>query len=604
MLDFFKHCPRSFTELLSLPSQQRRHMSRTAYTIDGYPDYDRKPHHRARFSWLLSPLGIALGAIIACILGWLVILIFVAIFPDYAAGMWRDTQGMLQWMFFPGGLPTPFFWLLAVILVSIIIVGFAYAKDLSGLIVGSWFLAVVLILLMVSICIGKSFTNNILGSDFYLTSTTFKVKDVNKLPDMLSKYAKNGALEVKVEQGDLPTSWVPRVASATGALNVMKKTGDAVNNTQLMDDSVTYLYGEGDSGVWTAIRNGVNQQEIYGIASWNGTGDRVTTCQFTGKYELHKAFDGMYGKNLWNSVAGAYPSFYYNQSDMWGYCDGNEPVIVIPGIQLGHTDMRSVDQSGGVVTIHGSASGVPALELHTNVKPGDFPGPVYAQRLVDSQRDSLDWSAGYWQSVNEHFGFDVTDVESQSGNNSNYLMKSEADGRLYWVTPLKPQSTDSQTLIAYSMIPADEVTSPKLNPQTVYVLNEDDTRVVNLDNLMARVTDAVRDANPGFFTGTNPGKIVEFLPVSDTQWQVFAEVQGRVKYRIDVNVDARVTPRVIDVDSNQAVTHGTDTGGSTTSPSGATGCNNPSSLTDTQLANCLAELAKELQSRNGAVGSK
>jgi hypothetical protein len=549
--------------------------------------------------WLFWPVAIT-GAIIgAFIVVWLIVLGINAITYQGAPVLWRDTMGLIQWTLFPGGVPTPFFWVMLGILVAIILIARGHSEYSLGPVVFGWVAGGLIVVLGFTLVIVKGVTHDILASDRYLTTTTFEVADTDTLPDILAKYDRNGTLEIQLENGDLPTSWVPRVASATGALNVMKKTGDAVNNTALMDDTVTYLYGDGQSGEWTAIRNGVNQQDIYGISSWNGSGERVETCRFTGDYALNRAFSAMWGKDLWNSVASSYPTFYYNESDMWGYCDGDEPIIVIPGVHLGFTDMQSVDETAGVLTIQGSRIGTPIVKFYADVEPGEFPGPVYPQRMVNHQREALDWGAGYWQSVNEHFGFDSTSVESQAGNNTNYLMKNEGDGRLYWVTPLKPQSTDSQTLIAYSMIPADEVSSRMLNPQIVYVLNEDDPRVVNLDDLMARVTDAVRDANPGFFTGENPGKIVEFLPVSDTEWQVFAEVQGRVKYRIDVEIGARITTRVVDIDTGETATGLPNSEeGNTGTPTEATGCDDPSSLTDEQLADCLQALVEELNNRS------
>lgn len=536
-------------------------------------------------------IGLVIG-IIVVIVG--IIWFFVGVMYDSTAIAIRELIAFWNAGLFPNGwnifLATPFFWTMVVVIAIIAVWIWAFYDDNLDLrFITASVITVVLLVGVVGYDIWKGVVYNNNGAGHYLTTTSFVVKDTAKLPSMLTKQSQNGNLTVEIEQGDLPTSWTPRVASATGALRVMELTSEAVNNTELMAETMTYLYGEGDNGVWTAIRDGNNQQSIYGVSSWNGTGDNVETCRFEGDYKIDKAYGGLWGKNLTNAVAGKYPSFNYNESDMWGYCEGDQPIIVVPGVTLSGIDVRTTDQSAGVVTIKGSTGGEPVITLLTDVKAGDFPGPVYAQRLVDQQRDALDWSAGYWASVNEHFGFEVTNVESQSGNNSNYLMKSEEDGRLYWVTPLKPQSAKSQTLIAYSVTPADEVSAPVLNHQAVYVLNEDDERVVNLDDMLARVTDTVRDQYPGFFTGKNPGTIAEFLPVSDTQWQVFAEVSGRVKFRIDVNVNARITPKVINVDTGEEV--------EPSDPDQVVTCDDPSSLSDSQLAACLVLLSGELQTR-------
>lgn len=551
--------------------------------------YSRQvPPEKRSFFGLFVTVG-TIAVIVAIV--WFV----VGVFYDSTAMAMRALFSFWNSALLPNGwnifLATPFFWTLVAIVGLIAVWVWASANEESNRRYAvAMVLSITLIVGMVGYDIYKTVVYNLTGAGHNLSTTSFVVKDEADLPSMLTKQSNNGNLTVEVVQGDLPTSWASRVASATGALRVMELTSEAVNNTELMSHTMTYLYGEGSNGSWTAIRDGNNQQSIYGVSSWNGTGDAVETCRFEGDYQLDKAFGGLWGKNLGNAIAGAYPTFFYNDNDMWGYCDGDEPVIVIPGANLTGTDVRTADQSAGVVTVKGSKGGQPVISLLKDVKAGQFPGPVYAQRLVDQQRESLDFSAGYWASVNEHFGFEVTSVESQSGNNSNYLMKNEEDGRLYWVTPLKPQEAKSQTLIAYSVTPADEVSAPALNPQAVYVLNEDDERVVNLDDMLARVTDTVRDQYPGFFTGKNPGTIAEFLPVSDTQWQVFAEVSGRVKFRIDVDVDARITPKVVNVETGETV--------EPVNPDQVVSCDEPSSLSDTQLAACLVQLTGELQERN------
>jgi len=549
--------------------------------------YNPSPTKKPSF-WI----GLVIG-IIVVIVG--IVWFFVGAMFDSTAIAIRELIAFWHAGLFPGGwnifLATPFFWTVVAIIAIIAIWIWANLDQGSDARFSTAILLTIVLLVgAVGYDIYKGLVYNNKGADHYLTSTTFVVDDVDDLPSIISKQSGNGTLTVEIEKGDVPTSWTPRVASASGALKVMQNTGDSINNTELMPDTMTYLYGEGDAGVWTAIRDGNNQQAIYGVSSWNGTGDQVETCRFEDDYKIDKAYGGLWGKNLTNAIAGKYPSFNYNESDMWGYCDGAEPIIVVPGVTLTGTDVRTIDQSAGVVTIKGSKGGQPAITLLTDVKAGDFPGPVYAQRLVDQQRDALDWAAGYWANVNEHFGFEVTNVESQAGNNSNYLLKSKEDNRLYWFTPMKPQASQSQTLVAYSVTPADEVSSPALNPQVVYVLNEEDAPV-NLDDMLSRVNDTVRNQYPGFFTGKNPGVITEFLPVSDTTWQGFAEVNGRVKLRIDVDINARITPKIVSLETDEET--------EPSNPNQAVTCDEPSSLSDAQLAACLVLLSGELQTRQG-----
>ena len=549
-------------------------------------------------------MPILIGILIVVIVIVALIWFFVGFMADAwnLFGNWFYHDILLSW-FFPNGanifMATPFFWIVLsaiVLIVLFFVFGDSYSGDAPG-----WLgmLAIVVVIALLVVTVRGFWVLEENGARAYLSTTEFIVEDEDNVPSMLSMLETSPEAMVDIEEGSLPTDWVARVASATGAEKVLKRTGDAINNTELMGDTMTYIYNEdGDGGVWTAIRNGKNQQPIYGVASWDGSGEDVSTCEFEGDYELNKAFGGMWGKNLSNTIAAKFPLFTYNSSDMWGYCDNGEPIIVIPGTTTVGYDVRTIDQNNGILTVQGSPSGEPVITHVTDVKPGDYPGPVYAQRLVNQQLGSLAWAAGRHLNWFQNFGFEPTDVSSQSGNNSNYLLKDPEDGRLYWVTPLKPRSTDSQTLIAYSVTPADITSAGELNEQKVYVLSDDDPRVVNLDNLEATVIDAVRTSDPGFFTGDTPGRIVEFLPVSDDAWQVFAEVNGRVKYRIDVSIGATIKTTVVLVDGGSESPVPTDTA-DPSDPSGEVviTCDDPAVLTDTQIANCIAELASELQQR-------
>lgn len=422
----------------------------------------------------------------------------------------------------------------------------------------------------------------------------YVVDDLDDVPSVLRKVEQASSPIVNIEEGDISFDWERRIASATGAVNVMKRTGDSINNTQLMDETIAYIYDDSSQGgSWTAIRNGINRQDIYGVSVWSGTGERVVNCEFKGKYELNQAFGGMFGRNLSDTIAQFDARFQYNGNDVYGYCDGDEPIIVIPGTKTVGAGQRTVSQAYGVLTIQGSQSGNPVIHHVMDAQPGDFPGSVYPKRLVDEQRDILWWSAGRCWLWEECFGLETTDVATQVGNSTNFLLRNNSDGRLYWVTPLKPRSTDSQTLVAYSVTAADEMTSGQLNQQRVYVMNDGDNRIVNLDDLENVVTDAVRTADPGFFTGDSPGRIVEFLPVSDTEWQVFAEVGGRVKYRIDVSVGARMGTKLFLVDDGAEE----ETIDEPNRPVENATCDDPSSLDNTELARCIGQLVDELEQR-------
>lgn len=443
------------------------------------------------------------------------------------------------------------------------------------------------------------------GARSYADSTSFVVEDVNKLPASLNPLVKGGSRSADgapclfstehdvpscVIQGKLPSNWDSRSASLTGADIVMSRTSGAVANTEIMKETLTYV---NDSSSWTAIRNGVNKQPLNGIVSWDGS-NSPQTCRFDGKYALNYAFGGQWGQNLSDTLAKDYPGLLYSGDDVWGYCKGDgeitkrEPVIVIPVTEQQSYGRRTTLRSAGVLTIVGSPSGEPVISHRTSVKAGEFPGPVYPLTLVAQQREMIQWTAGRANKNRLNFGYEPSDVAAQNGNNSEYLLRDKDSGRLFWVTPLKPRSTDSQLLVAYSITPADEAGTGTLNEQKVYVLPDEDPRIVNVDDMEARVGEAIRNSNPGFFTGEKPGKISEFLPVTDTTWQAFAELNGRVVFRVVIPTDSKVTPTVQTLDST-----------GTTPPASQTSvCTKPQGeLSDQELADCISQFAKELAGR-------
>lgn len=252
--------------------------------------------------------------------------------------------------------------------------------------------------------------------------------------------------------------------------------------------------------------------------------------------------------------------------------------------------MRTTLRPAGVLVVKGSPSGMPSITHQQVVAAGQYPGPVYPLSLAAAQRGTIQWASGRANKNRLNFGYEPSAVQTQLDNASEYLLRSEIDGRLYWVTPLKPRTSDSQRLLAYSLTPADAVQSGSLNQQRVYVFDGSDPRVVNLDDMLARISEVIRNENPGFFGGENPGRIAEFLPLDAKTWQAFAELGGRVVSVIEVPVDARVHPTVTSLEETGS------TAGQPDTPADST-CIRPNELSELELAKCIGQFAGELEQR-------
>lgn len=464
------------------------------------------------------------------------------------------------------------------------------------------------------LCLGVSTWTIFMWSDWnarhYNSASVYVVENTDSLPLSLKRISESPRSQVGIEEGVMPDDWEPRVASATGATHTMKRAGESNSNVKIMPETVTYIYNkDGDGGQWTAIRNASKRLPIFGIATWAGTGNPVVSCEFRGEHSLNKAFDSTFGMNLTNVIAAYNPQFVYDTADMYGYCDGDKPVIVIPGAKMVGNVVQRAYMAHGVLIITGSPSGKPVFEYKTDVEPGELPGPVYPTSLTTKQRDALSWSAGRIWPWNPAVGYSESKAEAQSGNNSDFLLRSRVDGRLYWVTPLEPANTDSNLIVGFAVIAADEMHAGKLNQQRIYIMNDGDSRIVSLQTMLTKAATAVKTVMPGFFNGPEAsteeegetskskvsniaGSIVEFIPLGGGEWLVFAETGGQAVFQVLISDGGLMNTTVMNADTPIVDKTG-DNYTSDVPPE--KDCNNPEGLSESAIGDCLVKLGGALQ---------
>lgn len=435
---------------------------------------------------------------------------------------------------------------------------------------------------------------------YYDTNTTFYTPSLSNYPPALDALMKgatkgtNGCALVGtsdvpscIKQGSLPLSgFQPRVSSLAGAQAVMQRTSGTTQNVDLLTDTLTYLNGAGKDGVWSGIRDGQGSfQPTEGVVEWAGVGN-PTECEFKGSDSFNKAINGTKKNSLVNYIKVAYPALYWTEGDEWGYCNSkNQPVLVFPVYTQIHHLSAAVSAPAGVLVVTGSASGTPTLTYDTHA--ANLPGPVYPSSLAAAQRVNANWAAGRGNWQRGLFGFEPSNSLAQSGNTSEYLLKSNADHHLYWVTPLTLTSSQSQLFVAYSMVRADTVTAGHLNQFSVYVLNPTDKRVVNIDNLEASAREYVSQQNPGFFS--SGGSLIEYTPTSGDVWRAFGEINGRVVYRLDISAGNFIVPRLVSLENYNGTGTRTKTG-----TSYAYCGQPPATLSQAQIVACVKELTNSL----------
>jgi len=401
-----------------------------------------------------------------------------------------------------------------------------------------------------------------------------------------------------VRQGTLPmTGWEPRVSSYNGAVYGISRTSGDMQNVSLASSTVTYLNAwHGEPARWSGILDGTGiSQGMGGVSEW--TGSQVTTCTFSGQYAIDRSFGGTNMADLPDYLDQQYPGLRWALSDVWGYCDGSEPVVVIPVTRMISWMSRTVNTAAGVIIVRG-AHGKTSLSYQPDVRPGDLPGPVYPRSLVDAQLAESSWAAGRGSLNNGGFGFEPASSAVQGGDASDYLLRDAATGRLEWVTPLTLRNSSSQLFVAYAVSPADSVTAGRLNQLSIYVLAPDDPRQINVDNMEAEARNWLAQQQPGFIS--SGGQLLEFTPVGGDTWRAYGELSGRVVYLLDIDATGKFAPTLTSVSPAGAATGPGSGPGSGSATPGTALCGRPlSSLTTQQIAFCLRQFADQLSQREG-----
>jgi hypothetical protein len=158
-----------------------------------------------------------------------------------------------------------------------------------------------------------------------------------------------------IAEGELPPEgWEPRIGSLEGAKFAIKRTSGDEQRVSLNEGMVTYLNEwNGQPARWSGVLDGKGrEQSLGGVSEWDGSTE-TTDCKFEGKYDLDRAFGGERGNSLPNYLADRYPGLRYQDADVWGYCNGEEPIVVIPTTKQIRFKNRTVDTAGGLILVQG-----------------------------------------------------------------------------------------------------------------------------------------------------------------------------------------------------------------------------------------------------------
>ncbi|GLW72099.1 hypothetical protein Kpho02_43980 [Kitasatospora phosalacinea] len=261
--------------------------------------------------------------------------------------------------------------------------------------------------------------------------------------------------------------------------------------------------------------------------------------------------------------------------------------------------------------LKGSADGRPDVTYRPTAAPGDLPGAVYPASVVRSQIHEVQWLGGRGAKDDRNFGYEHTSAAANATNPGEFLLRSKADGHLYYVTPLVPRESSSQLVVAFAVLQADRVDGG-LNDLHVYV-RADDAPSVNLDVLTSRMVSYMAQQTSITISAGPGGALQEIIPFGHDMWRGFVDFNGQTQDYIDLSGDATVTPNLVSLRGPITPPGGQPQPEPTATPAPATpapqptapatGCgDDPARLSDRQLADCIAELSRTLQGRLPAGG--
>lgn len=389
------------------------------------------------------------------------------------------------------------------------------------------------------------------------------------------------------------------VADTSSTKNLGDTTGTALNVKSLND--------QGQHGLWDALvqRRGfgtgyesvqVQDLPLYGEA----TPSDVTTCDFA------RSAEDRLGGALWSNNLGRRideltpPTVTFASGDVYGYCDGGTPEVVVPLTRIHGFWTTSEDFYGDAV--YDGATG--RLQIVQSQKAiAALPGPVYPQSLAARQRAALRALGSFSDYWFHRSGYE--DTSSDSGNPDSFNpaelgLRQLSNGHATYVTPLTPPGS-SNSVVALSVVDASVGTPGSRNRIVVYEYSRSHFRQAN-----SSVASSIKQSS-SWLTGWASGlRIFEIVPGRKDEWVASIGQSQGVVYRAIVDADGRST--LYDENGDIVTSTGTQAAGGSSNASSndsSVGDAGPSdgdlsTMTPAQLQALANRITEELAKRAAA----
>ncbi|GAA3382959.1 hypothetical protein [Cryptosporangium minutisporangium] len=308
------------------------------------------------------------------------------------------------------------------------------------------------------------------------------------------------------------------VAVAQARPNLGDVSGDVVDTTYLPQRgsfaSLVKRRGWASSGYEVTL-----DQEVP-LAGGRGDG---TTCTFD-RGRAARRDGGWWTHNLARALHSERRNVRYDSDDLYSYCDGDRPVVVIPlKRQVGW--LVVTERPAGVALYDGRTG-----ELEFRDSSDGLPGPAYPLSLAAEQREALQASGGYWDYRGGRSGWVASEDDTNSGNNTEFVLPTTAAGnRPSYVTMLTGRG--DATAIAALAVVDGRVRSGRLAPITVHRTKPS---WVSPDAISSRIKADYQD-----LPNWQNQKIMEIAPTNGGQWVATIGNGQNVLYRVRGTGDLR-----------------------------------------------------------------
>lgn len=402
------------------------------------------------------------------------------------------------------------------------------------------------------------------------------------------------------------------------------RSNTSVEGADLSDTTTSYLP---QHNVFTTLVNGRSGLGNYAAVvsqsiPLQGRGAAIT-CSFSP--DATRIDGGWFAHNLARLVSDHVRWLTYDSADVYAYCDGTTPMVVVPlksQVGLWVTTWRPA----GVALYNGHTDALTVVQDPKALVA--IPGPTYPLSLAERQRDSTDSLGSFGDYLFNRAGYQTTDAngdpDTNSGNSAEFVLGTVGTKKVPsvvdYVTPLTDQG--SSTAVSHESVLSAQQTQPgSLAAMTIHKLVPTGVSTAAIES---RIRSDYQD-----IPNWTALSVAEIAPYSSNEWVATLTITGgqNIQYRIRGTWDLSTFPGqpgggkaatcLYDGDSDQpvrcgsaALTNGNGIGtafggGGSSSPSTpaapkGTPTLNLKGMTPQQLAALLNQIAAALAAQKAA----